>query len=72
MTPNRHRFEDVFEFIEKYLAEHGYPPTMRQISEGVGYASPSSAHCCLGTDRRGPSLRLPREDAPHQGLAARP
>lgn len=44
MTPNRHRFEDVFEFIEKYLAEHGYPPTMRQISEGVGYASPSSAH----------------------------
>lgn len=44
MTPNRHRFEDVFEYIEAFLAAHGYPPTIRQIADGVGYASASSAH----------------------------
>ena len=44
MTPSRVQFEEVYAFVEKYLAEHDYPPTLRQIAEAVGYASPSSAH----------------------------
>ena len=44
MTPSRVQFEEVYAFVEKYIAEHDYPPTLRQIAEAVGYASPSSAH----------------------------
>jgi len=44
MTPSREHFEEVYAFVEQYLSEHDYPPTLRQIAEAVGYASPSSAH----------------------------
>jgi repressor LexA len=41
----RHDYrEEVFVFVRSYIGEHGYPPTIREIAEGVGYASSSSAH----------------------------
>lgn len=36
--------ERVYEFVVAFIEEHGYAPTLREIQEGVGYASPSSAH----------------------------
>jgi repressor LexA len=36
--------EQVFAFVRAYIGEHGYPPTVREIANGVGYASSSSAH----------------------------
>ena len=33
------RQEDVLTFIKKYSAEHGYPPSIREICLGVGLNS---------------------------------
>ncbi len=34
----------IFEYIAAKQAENGYPPTVREICEGVGLASPASVH----------------------------
>ena len=34
----------VLDFIAAFLKREGYPPTMRQISNGLGESSPSWAH----------------------------
>ena len=36
------RQEDVLKFIKKYTAEHGFPPTIREICEGVNLSSPAT------------------------------
>ena len=36
------RQSDVLKFIKKYTAEHGYPPTIREICEGVHLSSPAT------------------------------
>ena len=33
----------IFVFIEKFIAEHEYPPTIREICKGVGLSSPATA-----------------------------
>jgi SOS-response transcriptional repressor LexA len=38
------RYQPVLDFVTAYLAEHEHAPTLREIAEGVGYASSSSAH----------------------------
>jgi repressor LexA len=35
------RQKKILEFIENFLGEHGYPPTIREIGEAVGIASTS-------------------------------
>jgi repressor LexA len=42
-SEKRTRTEQVFEFIKKYQREHGRPPTDREIAQGVGLRSPSTA-----------------------------
>ena len=62
------RQQEIFEFIKKYSARYGYPPTVRDIGKAVGLASSSTVHAHLanlekvGLLRRDPSL-LPRESA---------
>lgn len=34
----------VLDFIKKYTAEHGYPPAIREIGEGLGLSSPATVH----------------------------
>lgn len=34
--------EKVLTFIKKYSAEHGFPPAIREICEGVGLSSPAT------------------------------
>ena len=38
------RQEDVLLFIKKYMASHGYPPSIREICKGVNLSSPATVH----------------------------
>lgn len=37
----------ILAFIIRYLEEHGYPPTVSEIGEGVGLSSKSTVHTHL-------------------------
>lgn len=39
--------QKILEFIISYIQLHGYPPTVREIGDGVGLKSKSSAHAHL-------------------------
>ncbi len=55
------RQQEIFDFIRKYSARYGYPPTVRDIGKAVGLASSSTVHAHLanlekiGLLRRDPS-----------------
>jgi repressor LexA len=55
------RQQEIFDFIKKYSARYGYPPTVRDIGKAVGLASSSTVHQHLanlekiGILRRDPS-----------------
>lgn len=35
---------NVLDFIKKYTATHGYPPSIREIGDGLGLSSPATVH----------------------------
>ena len=39
------RQQEIFDFIKKYSARYGYPPTVRDIGKAVGLASSSASSC---------------------------
>lgn len=39
--------QQILEYIISYISEHGYPPTVREIGEGVGLKSTSSVRSHL-------------------------
>jgi repressor LexA len=41
------RQAEIFDFIKKYSAKYGYPPTVRDIGKAVGLASSSTVHAHL-------------------------
>lgn len=41
------RRAEILDFISRYTERHGYPPTVREIGEGVGLSSPSTVHAHL-------------------------
>jgi repressor LexA len=41
------RRAQILDFIGRYAERHGYPPTVREIGEGVGLSSPSTVHAHL-------------------------
>lgn len=55
------RQQEIFDFIKRYSANYGYPPTVRDIGKAVGLASSSTVHAHLsnleklGLLRRDPS-----------------
>ena len=55
------RQQEIFDFIKRYSAKYGYPPTVRDIGKAVGLASSSTVHAHLanleklGMLRRDPS-----------------
>jgi len=42
------RQTEIFDFIKKYSAANGYPPTVRDIGRAIGLASSSTVHAHLG------------------------
>ena len=41
------RQRQIFDFIKSFLADNGYPPSVREIAKAVGLASPSTVHAHL-------------------------
>jgi repressor LexA len=41
------RQQDILEFVNTHVDEHGYPPTVREIGQAVGLTSPSTVHAHL-------------------------
>ena len=46
------RQQEIWTFLTKYVDEHGYPPTVREIGVAVGLASPSTVHAHLANLER--------------------
>ncbi|MDR1512575.1 MAG: transcriptional repressor LexA [Propionibacteriaceae bacterium] len=78
------RQRQVLQFIKTWVDEHGYPPTIREIADHAGFASPSSAQHqlrmleTLGFIRRDPNrprameVTLPTSAAPASAPAPAP
>jgi repressor LexA len=41
------RQQEIFDYVRKYVGEHGYPPTVRDIGKAIGLASSSTVHAHL-------------------------
>jgi repressor LexA len=74
------RQQEIWKFLTDYVDGHGYPPTVREIGEAVGLASPSTVHAHLanleraGLIKRDPTkpraLELRRDPRPEPGRVA--
>src|SRR5213076_1196605 len=51
------RQQEIWKFLTDYVDAHGYPPTVREIGEAVGLASPSTVHAHLANLERAGLLR---------------
>jgi repressor LexA len=51
------RQQEIWEFLVEYVDRHGYPPTVREIGEHIGLASPSTVHAHLANLERAGYLR---------------
>ena len=51
------RQQEIWQFLTEYVGSHGYPPTVREIGEQVGLASPSTVHAHLANLERAGYLR---------------
>ena len=38
------RQKAIYEYIGEYIENNSYPPTIREIAEGVGLSSPATVH----------------------------
>ena len=46
------RQREIYDYVTEYVDGHGYPPTVREIGEAVGLASPSTVHAHLANLER--------------------
>jgi len=54
------RQQEIFDFIKRYSAKHGYPPTVRDIGKAIGLTSSSTVHAHLANlEKRGLLRRDP-------------
>ena len=51
------RQQEILQFLVQYVDDHGYPPTVREIGDAVGLASPSTVHAHLANLERVGLLR---------------
>jgi repressor LexA len=51
------RQQEIWQFLAQYVDSHGYPPTVREIGDAVGLASPSTVHAHLANLERAGLLR---------------
>jgi repressor LexA len=41
------RQQEIFDYVKRYVSEHGYPPTVRDIGKAIGLTSSSTVHAHL-------------------------
>ncbi len=46
------RQQEIYDFVVRYADKNGYPPTVREIGEAIGLASPSTVHAHLANLER--------------------
>jgi repressor LexA len=51
------RQQQIWNYLVEYVDAHGYPPTVREIGEEVGLASPSTVHAHLANLERAGLLK---------------
>ena len=51
------RQQEIWQYLVRYVDEHGYPPTVREIGDAVGLASPSTVHAHLANLERAGLLK---------------
>src|SRR5688572_16284703 len=51
------RQQEIWDFLVDYVERQGYPPTVREIGEHVGLASPSTVHAHLANLERAGYLK---------------
>jgi repressor LexA len=51
------RQQQIWDYLVSYVDAHGYPPTVREIGEAVGLASPSTVHAHLANLERAGLLK---------------
>ena len=51
------RQRQIYDYLTAYVDAHGYPPTVREIGEEVGLASPSTVHAHLANLERAGYIR---------------
>jgi repressor LexA len=51
------RQQEIWNYLVEYVDDHGYPPTVREIGERVGLASPSTVHAHLANLERAGLLK---------------
>jgi repressor LexA len=51
------RQQEIWDFLVDYVDRHGYPPTVREIGERIGLASPSTVHAHLANLERAGFLK---------------
>ena len=51
------RQQQIWNYLVEYVDQHGYPPTVREIGEHVGLASPSTVHAHLANLERAGLLK---------------
>ena len=51
------RQQEIFDFIKRYSADHGYPPTVRDIGKAIGLTSSSTVHAHLANLEKLGALR---------------
>jgi repressor LexA len=51
------RQQEIWQYLVEYVDGHGYPPTVREIGDAVGLASPSTVHAHLANLERAGFLR---------------
>jgi repressor LexA len=51
------RQQEIWNYLVEYVDGHGYPPTVREIGEQVGLASPSTVHAHLANIERAGLLK---------------
>jgi repressor LexA len=72
------RQQEIWQFLVSYVEDHGYPPTVREIGEEVGLASPSTVHAHLanlervGLIKRDPTKPRAIELIGHRRVEAQP
>src|SRR6201989_805892 len=51
------RQQEIFDFVRRYVGEHGYPPTVRDIGKAIGLTSSSTVHAHLANLEKAGLLR---------------